>query len=134
MHMTATHDPKDTTHQISQPGQLQQESDRCLNYYSDQLPDIEPRLRRLTVRWGVHALVQKKNVGSIFLLGAALGMIVRRRYLLASCYAAGLVLQQLLQRSGRPDQRPGRAELALERYALKAQRGDYGKLEVIAFR
>lgn len=57
---------------------------------------------------------------------------------MVSFFAVGFVLQQALAK-----RRPATAELRrkvgrgrneIERHALKAQRGDYGKLEVIPFK
>lgn len=112
-------------------GAVEEFSDRSLNYYSDQMPDIKPRLRRLNWKWGL-----QKVPSSALLLGGAVGLLLRRRYAGASLLLGGFLLRQVLNGTAvaRPAREAGRDEIELERYALKAQRGDFGKLEVIAFK
>ena len=117
--------------------------DRALNYYPDQLPDIKPRLRKLNVVWGVEtARDLVRTPSSAALLGGAAVALLRGKFLAASCFAAGLFLQQALtgrmkrgaQLNVRRRVGTEREDLEIERYALKVQRGDYGKLEFIPFK
>lgn len=114
--------------------------DHPLNYRYDQESNLTPRLRRLNMELGVQrALDMVSDPSAVLLLAATLGALSKRKYLLASFFAAACALK----RSGatRPEA-PGsrsrtlskRKELEFERLAAKAQRGDYGKLEVIAFK
>ena len=117
--------------------------DRALNYYPDQLPDIRPQLRRLNVMWvGGTARDLVTTPTSAALLGGAALSLLRGRFMAASLFAAGLFMQQALRkrikRGGKYNMRgpksAEREDLEIERYALKVQRGDYGKLEVIPFK
>lgn len=115
-------------------------SDRSLNYYSDQVPDIKPQLRQLNLEWGLQTALEKIGLPSAMLLGGACGFLFRRKFTLASFFVAGFVLQQALVNRRRQFSRLRRPvaretnDIELERYALKAQLGDYGKLEVIPFK
>lgn len=117
---------------------MEKYSDRPLNFDADQVPDINPQVRRLDVEWlGETALENITIISSVLLLGGALGFLVKRKLVVASCLAAGFVLQQVVLGGSSPRLRrldQQRRDTELERYALKAQRGDYGKLEVIPFR
>lgn len=127
------------------PGTVDVEAlgDRALNYYPDQLPDIKPQLRKLNLVWGLGTARELVSTpASAALLGGAAVALLRSRFLAASFFAAGLLFQQALSKRVRRDallngtgQRDiEREDLEIERYALKVQRGDYGKLEVIAFK
>jgi hypothetical protein len=114
-------------------------SDRSLNYYSDQLADIKPQLRHLNFRWGMQTLLASVTAhSSAILLCGALAYAYKRKYAAASFLAAGFLFRQVFKKRGpnhnARQRTPGKDEVALERYALKAQRGDFGKLEVIAFK
>jgi hypothetical protein len=112
--------------------------DLPLNYYSDQLPDINPQLRHLNLARVIDTA--RDNLGVIsaaVLIGGAVGSLLKRKFAFASCLVLGFALQQTMSRRGahrRELAGKDRNEIDLERYALKAQRGDYGNLEVIAFK
>ena len=117
--------------------------DRALNYYPDQLPDIKPRLRKLNLQRGLGTAGEMaRTSASAALLGGAAVALLRGRFVAASFFAAGLFLQQALSKrikrgamlNVRGRRGTEREDLEIERYALKAQRGDYGKLEVIPFK
>ncbi|TSK04628.1 MAG: hypothetical protein FPO08_20180 [Geobacter sp.] len=115
-------------------------AERPLNFSEDQRENLDPQLRRLNVRLGAHALLDfVLNPPAYLLLAGAVGLLAKRRFALASILAGGFVLQQALSRVGatgaqeRLDERKKR-EIAFERRTMKAQRGDYGRLDVIAFK
>ncbi|SNB47175.1 hypothetical protein [Geobacter sp. DSM 9736] len=115
--------------------------DRPLNYYPDQAVDIDQELRQVN-RESVleRALEMITAPSSVLLLSAGIGLVLRRRIGLGSVLLAGFLLRNALVTKNPPRsllRRLGmreKDELDVERYALKAQRGDYGKLEVIPFR
>jgi len=107
-------------------------TDTPLNFYDDQLPGIGSKLRRLNLRWGGRQILMR--VPTAALLGALLRNLLRRKFLFASFCAAGLLLQRTLLRKVDKGERGDSGRVDLERYALKAQRGDYGKLQVIPFK
>lgn len=92
--------------------------------------EIERRLRRLDAEWDVERLLQT-NASVIVLLGLALASTVSRRFLLLPAGVFGFFAQHALQgwcppipvfrRLGVRTQR----EIARERHALKALRGDF---------
>jgi hypothetical protein len=112
--------------------------ERPLNYYSDQLPDINPQLRRLNLERVIDTTRDNLTVlSAAVLLGGAVASLVKRKFAVASCLVLGFALQQTLTRHGaqkRELKGKDRNEIELERYALKLQRGDYGNLDVIAFK
>lgn len=120
---------------------IEQLSDRPLNLRDDQVPDLRPQIRQLDWEWVVDTVQDNAAaIAATVLVGGALGLLMRRKVALATCFAAGVVLQQVLIRR-RPElfrlgnaRNRDRNEIELERYAMKAQLGDYGKLEVIPFK
>jgi hypothetical protein len=115
-------------------------ADLPLNFRQDQRANLDPQLRQLNLKLGLQSAVKMllDPPASLLLMGAA-GLLYKRRYGLAGLLLGGLVLQQARKRAAVPaDVRESEArkrkEIEFERRALKAQRGDYGPLEVIAFR
>jgi hypothetical protein len=122
-------------------GNLEEFDDKALNYYPDQVPDIKPQLRQLNLQLASGAALKLLVPPSAsMLLGGAAVSILKRRFFMASCFAAGLLLKlaltdrQTRASSSRARSKREREDKEIERYALKAQRGDFGKLEVIAFK
>ncbi|GFO65813.1 hypothetical protein M1B72_01265 [Geomonas paludis] len=117
---------------------LAQLADLPLNYREDQRGNLDPQVRQLNLKLGLQsALDLLADPRAALLVGGALGLIYRRRYALASLLVGGLVLQRALSRAGSGEPAEvarQRREREFERRALKAQRGDYGHLEVIAFK
>ncbi|MBJ6801314.1 hypothetical protein [Geomonas propionica] len=113
-------------------------ADLPLNYRRDQRSNLDPQVRQLNLKLGLQsALDLFSDPRAALLVGGALGLIYKRRYGLASLLVGGLVLRRVLSRTGageRDDVARQRREKEFERRALKAQRGDYGHLEVIAFK
>ncbi|MBT1073559.1 hypothetical protein [Pelotalea chapellei] len=109
------------------------DNDLSLNFSSDQKQDIKRQLR--TINWKRTPEMAGAALSAI-LLGAAGGFLVKGKLLKATLCVVGFLYQQGLkeeipQLSSMSREKRDRE---LERYALKAQRGDYGKLEVIPFR
>lgn len=108
------------------------EIDRPLNYYSDQAANIKGRLRDLNINKGINTSIP------LVLLTAGLAFMVRRRFSLGSLFLGGFLLNAYMvgRRVPAPNAHsasdPYNADV--ERYALKAERGDYGHLEVIPFK
>ena len=104
-------------------------SDRPLNT-RDHARNLNQELRKLNMERGY-------ILTPLILLGAGLGFIMKRKYKLASLTIIGFLAQEALIGSRAAKSLPSPAhpeEIELERYALKAERGDFGKLEVIPFR
>lgn len=119
---------------------LAQLADHPLNYEADQAANLAPQLRQLNLKLGLQsALELVSNPPSSLMVAGAVGLLLKRRFGLASLLVAGIVLRQALQVPEAPSARRGkeprgRRDMEFERRALKAQRGDYGKLEVIPFK
>jgi hypothetical protein len=115
-------------------------SDERLNYSVDRQSNLTPQLRQLNLKLGLETALQVvSDPPATLLLGGAVALLVKRRFALASLCAAGFLLRQTItKRPAGPRWRlltaRQRKEIEFERSVLKAQRGDYGNLEVIAFK
>lgn len=115
-------------------------SDEPLNYAVERQSNLTPQLRQLNLKLGLEtALELVSDPPATLLLGGTVALLLKRRFALASLCAAGFLLRQTIaKRPARPRWRlltaRQRKEIEFERSVLKAQRGDYGNLEVIAFR
>ncbi|QXE90235.1 hypothetical protein KP001_17725 [Geomonas subterranea] len=112
--------------------------DLPLNYREDQRGNLDPQVRELNLKLGLQSALEFLLAPpAALLIGGALGLIYKRRYALASLVVGGMVLRQTLSRGTAAEEEEvtcKRKEIEFERRALKAQRGDYGRLEVIAFK
>lgn len=108
---------------------VEPDSDKPLNFRRDQLPNIKGKLRHLDMERGLDLAM---TATALMLMGSGLGLLMTRRYRLASILGIAFIVQQALEyrRISRLDAN----ETELERRALKLERGDFGKLEVIPFR
>jgi len=119
---------------------LEELADQPLNHNRDRVPDIDPQLRQLNLELGLKTAMGVISAPSAFLLSGAVGFFLKRRFAAASFFAAGFFLRQILTKqrpvTGKRSRQGARrrSDIEIERYALKAQRGDYGKLEVIPFK
>jgi hypothetical protein len=110
----------------------EEEIDRPLNYYSDQVSNIRGQLRNLKIDKGVNTTVP------YMLLTGAAAMLLRRRYLFGALFLGGFLLnayrvgRRLPELEAKSVRDPLNTDV--EQYALKAERGDYGHLEVIPFK
>lgn len=108
------------------------EIDRPLNYYSDKISNISGQLRDLKIDKGVNTTVP------FVLLTGAIAMLLRRRYLFGALFVGGFLLNAYRVGKRQPELEAKNVKdpfnTDVERYALKAERGDYGHLEVIPFK
>jgi hypothetical protein len=94
---------------------------------------IERRLPELDHEWDIERTLEA-NAATVALLGLGLGVFVDRRFLILPAAVAGFLLQHALQGWCPPVpvfRRLGfrtEAEIARERYALKAVRGDFAAI------
>lgn len=116
----------------------QELNDHSLNYDPDLKPNIDSRLRQLDMEWVAATAREKLPIlSSGLLIGGALTFLFKRKFIIASNFVLVFLLQQaLLKHRHGKDSAGGRSreDVELERYALKVERGDYGKLDVIAFK
>lgn len=103
-------------------------SDQPLNT-RDYARNLNRQLRNLNME-------QVFAITPLILLGAGFGLILMRRYKLASIALAGFLAEETLigNRAAKPVHPPQPEDMDLERYAVRAERGDFGKLNVIPFR
>jgi hypothetical protein len=97
--------------------------------------EIDRRLKELDQEWDMERTLEA-NAASIALLGLGLGAFVNRRFFVLPAVVAGFLLQHAVQGWCPPVpvfRRLGirtAREISMERYALKAIRGDFEDLPV----
>lgn len=109
---------------------IRSETEARVAYYAAHPWEIEHRLRELDAEWDVERAIETEAAGTI-LLGLGLGWAVDRRWFLIPAFASAMLLLHnlngaypllpLFRRMGLRIQ----GEIATERYALKALRGDF---------
>jgi hypothetical protein len=110
---------------------IREKIDQSVTHYASTDPrQIGERLEELDQEWDIERTLQA-NAGTIALVGTALGVFIDRKFLVLPALVGGFLLQHSLQgwcpplpifRSlGLRTQQ----EIAQERYALKAVRGDF---------
>jgi hypothetical protein len=105
-----------------------------LSYYVDHPDEIDLRLAELDHEWTAERMLQTK-AGCVGLVGAFLAITSDRRWLTLPALACGFLLQHAISGSCPPSRllrRLGfrtRREIEQERYALKALRGDFDRIE-----
>ncbi|MGN6582993.1 MAG: hypothetical protein ACTHJV_04735 [Rhizobiaceae bacterium] len=113
---------------------IQRSMESRLSLYVDHPDRINRRLSELDREWDVEQVLQTK-AGSIGIIGAILAATVDRKWLALPAIAGGFLLLQSLSGSSPPVavlRHLGvrtRREIEQERYALKALRGDFDRLE-----
>jgi hypothetical protein len=110
---------------------IREKIDQNVTHYASTDPRrIGERLDELDQEWDIERTLQA-NAGTIALVGTALGVFVDRKFLVLPALVGGFLLQHSLQgwRPPLPIFRSLRLrtqqEIAQERYALKAVRGDF---------
>ena len=103
-------------------------------YYLDHPEEIDARLLALQREWDIERAIEA-NAATLALTGLVLGFVASRKYLLLPTVVTGFLLQHALQGWCPPVpvfRRFGirtQGEIQLERYALKALRGDFASFE-----
>jgi hypothetical protein len=112
---------------------IRHEMENRLSYYADHPGEIAERLRGLDREWDVERTLEA-NASSLALSGLVLALTVNGRFVLIPAMVTAFLLQHALQGWCPPVpvlRRFGfrtQSEIELERYALKALRGDFGPL------
>jgi hypothetical protein len=109
---------------------IRRETQRNVVYYAEHPEEINARLEELDREWDIERALEV-NMSTVALTGIVLAATVNRKWLLLPAAALGFFLQHALQgwcpplpilrRMGVRTMR----EIASERHALKAIRGDY---------
>lgn len=112
---------------------IRREMERTVAYYAQHPEEIDLRLLELDMEWDIERTLQA-NAAGLALAGTVLGAGLSRRWLVLPVLATGFLLQHasqgwcpplpLLRRLGFRTA----GEIAAERYALKALRGDFGSV------
>ena len=114
--------------------QIRQEMERRLWYYLDHPQEIEQRLEELDHEWDMERVLEA-NAATLGVAGVLLSAAAGRRFLFIPGIVTAFLLQHALQGWCPPVplfRRLGyrtQSEIELERYALKALRGDFAWLE-----
>jgi len=131
MPATVSRVPAHTAAHVNQ--RIQHEIEESVLYYSEHTSEIEERLDDLDREWDIERTLEA-NAASISLIGLGLGMAMDRRFLWLPVGVAAFLLQHAVQGWCPPVsvfRRLGvrtAGEIAQERYALKALRGDFAHL------
>lgn len=109
---------------------LRVDAEARLAYYANHPELIDQRLRELDEEWDLDRAIEVE-AGAVVFVGAFFGITLSRKWLVLSAFASGMLLLRNLQ-GGYPwlplFRRAGlrtAREIAQERYALKALRGDF---------
>lgn len=106
-----------------------------LLYFAQHPTEIEDRLHELDREWDIERMLET-NAASIALLGIGLGITVDRKWFILPAIVMGFFLQHALQGWCPPlpvMRRLGvrtQSEIEMERYTLKALRGDFRHLAI----
>lgn len=107
-----------------------------LRYYTGHPEKIGRRLEELDREWDTERILET-NASSLALLGMGLGITVNRKWFIIPAVVIGFLLQHALQGWCPPLpvlRRMGvrtQGEIEMERYILKALRGDFGELGLL---
>jgi hypothetical protein len=113
---------------------IRRRTEEGIHYYANHPEQIEQRLARLEREWDIERVLET-NAAALALTGTVLGLARDRRYLAMPALAAAFLLQHALQGWCPPVPLLRRlglrtaAEIAGERAALKALRGDFAAVE-----
>jgi hypothetical protein len=113
------------------------EIEESLRHHAEHPERIDRRLDELDNEWDIERMLET-NAATLALTGTLLGAFLDRRFLALPAVVTGFLLQHALQGWCPPVpvfRRMGirtSAEIDRERYALKALRGDFGRLEAIS--
>lgn len=129
---TTTRVEQQTDEEIN--ARIRRQTERNISHFANQGDgDISRRLEELDHEWDVERTLET-NAASISLVGLGLGAFVDGRFFLLPAVVAGFLLQHALQGWCPPVpvfRRLGvrtASEIDVERYALKAIRGDFDEL------
>lgn len=106
-----------------------------LHYYAGHPEEIGTRLEGLDREWDIERTLET-NAASLALIGIGLGFTLSRRWFILPAVVMGFLLQHALQGWCPPLpvlRRLGvrtQSEIEMERYILKAMRGDFGELGI----
>jgi hypothetical protein len=113
------------------------EIEESLRHHAEHPEHIAHRLDELDHEWDIERTLEA-NAATLALTGTLLGAFVDRRFLILPAVVTGFLLQHALQGWCPPVpvfRRLGirtTAEIDRERAALKALRGDFGRIEAIS--
>jgi len=132
---TANRVPAHTAAKINR--RIERQIETNINYYAEHPHEIDQRLRELDQEWDIERTLEA-NASTLALGGTLLGAFVDRRLLVLPALVTAFLLQHALQGWCPPIpifRRRGvrtAEEIARERYALKALRGDFSSAQTSA--
>jgi hypothetical protein len=113
---------------------IQQHIARNVMYYGEHKDEIPQRLRELDQEWDIERAIEA-NAAAVGFIGVALSAVHDRRWLALPAFVTGFLFQHAVQGWCPPVPILRRLgfrtahEIAEERQALKALRGDYQKVK-----
>ena len=123
--------PLNTSEEVNQ--RIARETNRRVHFFAANPIGIERRLRELDEEWDIERVLEA-NAASVALAGTVLAATLHKRWLMLPVLVGSFLLQHatqgwcppvtLLRRFGYRTSR----EIETERIALKALRGDFGKI------
>ena len=123
--------PLNTSEEINQ--RIERETNRRVHFFAANPVGIDRRLRELDEEWDIERVLQA-NAASVALAGTVLAATVHKRWLMLPALVGGFLLQHAIQGWCPPvpvlrrlGYRTAR-EIETERIALKALRGDFGRV------
>jgi hypothetical protein len=128
---TAKRVPRSTSDRVNR--KIQRRIDQSVRYHAAQPEEIDRRLEELDREWDIERTLEA-NAAALAFVGTVLGATVNRRWLILPTLVTAFLFQHALQgwcppipvfrRMGVRTMR----EIDTERYALKALRGDFGRI------
>jgi hypothetical protein len=123
--------PLNTSEEINQ--RIERETNRRVHFFAANPVGIDRRLRELDEEWDIERVLEA-NAASVTLAGTVLAATVHKRWLMLPALVGGFLLQHAIQGWCPPvpvlrrlGYRTAR-EIETERIALKALRGDFGRV------
>jgi hypothetical protein len=124
--------PDNTSEAVNR--RIQREIEASVRYFAQNRAEIPKRLRELDEEWDIERAIEA-NAGAAGFAGLALAFLSDRRWLVVPTLVTGFLLQHAVEGWCPPVpvfRRLGfrtSHEIEQERQALKALRGDYGKVD-----
>lgn len=125
--------PRSTPDEVNR--KIAQQTERNIVYFAAHPEEIEARLAELDREWDIERTLET-NAAAVSMISVLFGTVLNRTWLYVPAIVGGFLLQHALKGKCPPltfFRRMGvrtQTEIEQERYALKALRGDFNKIEI----